>query len=72
LKKLKKSSRYKSLFGVCGGIAEFVGISAFSIRLIFLVTLPTSILIYVILLNSMEETYTLHCSELNLGKIKWY
>ncbi|WP_082423104.1 PspC domain-containing protein [Paenibacillus dakarensis] len=59
MKKLKRSSKYKSLFGVCGGIAEFVGISAFSIRLIFLVSLPASMLIYVILLNSMEETNTL-------------
>lgn len=59
MKKLRRSSKHKSLFGVCGGIAEFVGISALSIRLIFLVTLPVSALIYVILLNSMEETRTL-------------
>lgn len=59
MKKLRRSSKHKSLFGVCGGIAEFVGISALSIRLIFLVTLPVSVLIYVILLNSMEETRTL-------------
>ncbi|HWJ78899.1 MAG TPA: PspC domain-containing protein [Niallia sp.] len=62
MKKLKKSSKHKSIFGVCGGIADFLGISALSIRLIFLVTLPISILIYVILHNSMEDetnTYTL-------------
>ncbi|MCM3633556.1 PspC domain-containing protein [Paenibacillus camelliae] len=55
MKKLRKSARHKSIFGICGGIADFLGISALSIRLIFLITLPTSILIYIILHNSMDE-----------------
>lgn len=59
MRKMKKSSIHKSLLGVCGGIADFVGISALSVRLIFLVTLPVSILIYIILANSMEDTHTL-------------
>lgn len=59
MRTMKKSQKQKSILGVCGGIAEFVGISAFSIRLIFLVTLPVSILIYIILANSMEEMHTL-------------
>ncbi|WP_418936201.1 PspC domain-containing protein [Natronobacillus azotifigens] len=28
------------MYGVCGGIAEFFGISAFGVRLIFIVLLP--------------------------------
>lgn len=54
-----KSSVNKSMFGVCGGIAEFFGISALGVRLIFIVTLPTSILVYLILHNSMTERVTL-------------
>lgn len=59
MRTMKKSQKHKSILGVCGGIAEFVGISALSIRLIFLVTLPVSILIYIILANSMEDMHTL-------------
>ncbi|MCJ7842151.1 PspC domain-containing protein [Lederbergia sp. NSJ-179] len=42
----------KSLYGVCGGIAEFFGISSFAVRLIFLIFMPTSLLIYIILADS--------------------
>ena len=34
-KKLCKSSKDDKLFGVCGGIAEYLGISSFWIRLIW-------------------------------------
>ncbi|WP_080839407.1 PspC domain-containing protein [Cohnella massiliensis] len=57
--KLKRSSRNKSIQGVCGGIAEFFGISSFGIRLIFIVTLPVSFIIYIILANSLDENHTL-------------
>ncbi|MBU9712495.1 PspC domain-containing protein [Evansella tamaricis] len=53
---LKKSSKEKSLYGVCGGIAEFFGISSLSIRLIFLVTMPVSIIVYIILVNSLPDS----------------
>ncbi|WP_404451715.1 PspC domain-containing protein [Virgibacillus necropolis] len=55
--KLRRSSGEKSLLGVCGGIAEFFGISSsFSIRLIFILTMPASLIIYIILANSIDES----------------
>ncbi|WP_328803571.1 PspC domain-containing protein [Paenibacillus silvestris] len=56
---MKRSSRDKSLQGVCGGIAEFFGISSFAIRLIFILTIPASFIIYIILTNSLDENTTL-------------
>ena len=46
--KLKKSSKDKIISGVCGGIAEYFGISSLAIRIIFFI-LPASILVYVVL-----------------------
>lgn len=57
--KLKKSSRDKSIQEVCGGIAEFFGISSFSIRLIFILTMPASLIIYIVLTNSLDENTSL-------------
>lgn len=37
-KKLRKSNKNKIMFGVCGGIAEYLGIDAAVIRLIFVLT----------------------------------
>ncbi|MFA9560249.1 PspC domain-containing protein [Evansella sp. AB-rgal1] len=54
--KLRRSSTSKSMFGVCGGLAEFFGISPFSVRLIFLFTMPGSFLVYIILLNSIDDS----------------
>ncbi|HSO57809.1 MAG TPA: PspC domain-containing protein [Paenisporosarcina sp.] len=53
--KLKKSSSDKSLAGVCGGIAEYFGISSFAVRLIFIL-LPANIIIYLILVNTMSDS----------------
>ncbi|MDN6193839.1 MAG: PspC domain-containing protein [Alkalibacterium gilvum] len=53
--KLRKSSKDKSLHGVCGGIAEFFGISSLAIRLIF-IFLPANVFIYIILANTMAES----------------
>lgn len=36
---LRRSRRNRILFGVCGGLAEFFGISAFWFRLAFLIAL---------------------------------
>jgi phage shock protein PspC (stress-responsive transcriptional regulator) len=36
---LRRSRRNRVLLGVCGGLAEFFGISAFWIRLFFLIAL---------------------------------
>lgn len=52
---LRKSSTDKCLAGVCGGIAEYFGISSFIVRLLF-IFLPANILIYLILGNSMQDS----------------
>jgi len=53
--KLRKSSSDKSISGVCGGIAEYFGISSFAVRLLF-VFLPANIIIYLILVNTMSDS----------------
>ncbi|WP_076560765.1 PspC domain-containing protein [Salimicrobium flavidum] len=53
--KLKKSSTDKSIHGVCGGIAEFFGISSLGVRLLF-IFLPGNLVIYIILANTMSES----------------
>ncbi|WP_332633994.1 PspC domain-containing protein [Halalkalibacter flavus] len=55
-RKLRKSSIDKSISGVCGGIAEFLGISSFFIRLIFILFLPANLLIYIILANTLPDS----------------
>ncbi|WP_245570097.1 PspC domain-containing protein [Lacticigenium naphthae] len=55
--KLRKSATDRSLYGVCGGIAEYFGISSFAVRLIFIFLLvPTNIIIYMILANTMSAS----------------
>ncbi|WP_226678222.1 PspC domain-containing protein [Mesobacillus jeotgali] len=53
---LKKSSTDKSIAGVCGGIAEYYGISSLAVRLIFLLLPGANILIYLILVNTMSDS----------------
>jgi len=53
--KLRKSSTDKALTGVCGGIAEFFGISSFVVRLIFIFTSPASFWVYVLLVWSLKD-----------------
>ena len=52
--KLTKSSTDRVFSGVCGGIAEFTGISAWAIRILFLL-LPSNLLIYIILAFVMQK-----------------
>ncbi|WP_036835889.1 PspC domain-containing protein [Pontibacillus litoralis] len=59
MKKLMKSSRDKALFGVCGGIAEFFGLSPFIVRIIFIFTTPVSFWIYLFLASSLKENRSL-------------
>ncbi|WP_369384410.1 PspC domain-containing protein [Halalkalibacter wakoensis] len=54
-KKLRKSATDKSISGVCGGIAEFFGVSSFVIRLLF-IFLPVNLLIYIILANILPDS----------------
>lgn len=53
--KLMKSSKDKALYGVCGGIAEFFGISSFIVRLLFVFTASVSFWVYVFLLWALKE-----------------
>lgn len=54
--KLRKSSDDRVISGVCGGIAEFFGISSLAVRLIFLI-LPSNLLLYIILAMIMPKDY---------------
>ncbi|MFS0553185.1 PspC domain-containing protein [Brevibacillus sp. 179-C9.3 HS] len=55
-RQLKRSSTDKSILGVCGGIADFFGISSFIVRLIFVVFAgPVLGIVYLILGNILEE-----------------
>ncbi|EPE61438.1 pspC domain protein [Exiguobacterium sp. S17] len=51
---LRKSATDRSLAGVCGGIAEYFGMSSLGVRLLFLI-MPGNILVYIILANSMQD-----------------
>ncbi|MDX8345787.1 PspC domain-containing protein [Rossellomorea sp. YZS02] len=53
--KLTKSRTDKLVSGVCGGIAEYFGISSLGVRLIFLL-LPANVFIYLILVNTMHDS----------------
>ncbi len=53
---LRKSSTDKSIMGVCGGIAEYFGISSFAVRLILILLSPANLLIYIILASTMSES----------------
>ena len=48
-KKLTRSSSDRVLAGVCGGIAEFFGISSLAVRILFVVLGPLDLLLYIIL-----------------------
>ncbi|HLU23054.1 MAG TPA: PspC domain-containing protein [Bacillaceae bacterium] len=54
-KRLRRSATDRSLTGVCGGIAEYLGVSSFGVRLIFMI-LPVSFLIYIILANTIPDS----------------
>lgn len=59
MKKLRKSSNDRAIVGVCGGIAEFFGISSFVVRLIFLLTISVSLWVYLVLSWTLEDSYLL-------------
>ncbi|WP_342601039.1 PspC domain-containing protein [Psychrobacillus sp. FSL H8-0483] len=60
MQKLKKSSKDRLLRGVCGGIAEFFGISTTIVRLIFFFTSPASIIVYLFLAVTLENDNKLY------------
>ncbi|EKE30766.1 phage shock protein C, PspC [Salimicrobium jeotgali] len=53
--KLTKSSTDRELYGVCGGIAEYLGISSFIVRVIFLFTFGVSFWVYIFLVWGLDE-----------------
>ncbi|PAV29604.1 PspC domain-containing protein [Virgibacillus profundi] len=55
-KKLRKSSTDKAISGVCGGIADFFGISSFGVRLLFILFLPVNLIVYIILANTIPDS----------------
>ncbi|WP_088014708.1 PspC domain-containing protein [Gottfriedia acidiceleris] len=57
-KNLRKSSKDKSISGVCGGIAEYFDISSFFIRILFILFLPANLIIYIILANTLPDSPT--------------
>ncbi|EMR06400.1 phage shock protein C [Bhargavaea cecembensis DSE10] len=59
MKKLRKSLDDRAIVGVCGGIAEFFGISSFVVRLIFLLTASVSLWVYLVLSWALDESYLL-------------
>lgn len=52
--KLRKSSTDRIVSGVCGGIAEFFGISSLAVRIGFII-LPSNLLVYIILALIMPD-----------------
>ncbi len=60
-KKLTKSLSDKVLFGVCGGLAEYLGWDSTLVRVIFIVLtlagVGSPILIYIILAIAMPQAY---------------
>ena len=55
LRRLTKSPTNKALYGVCGGIADFFGISPFAVRFLFFLTSSVSVWIYLILVWALDE-----------------
>ncbi|UJL47107.1 PspC domain-containing protein [Virgibacillus sp. NKC19-16] len=53
--KLIKSSTDKAISGVCGGIADYFGISSLGVRILFII-LPANLLIYLILVYTIPNS----------------
>ncbi|GAF66781.1 PspC domain-containing protein [Alkalihalobacillus trypoxylicola] len=51
---LHRSSTDKMFFGVCGGIAQHLGISSFLVRVLFVI-LPISIIAYLLMAVILTE-----------------
>lgn len=55
MNKIKRSQTNKMIAGVCGGLAEEMGINSFWIRLLFVIGFPYSLIAYIIGLMFMEK-----------------
>ncbi|MFF2754475.1 PspC domain-containing protein [Psychrobacillus sp. NPDC058041] len=60
MQKLKKSSKDRVLRGVCGGVAEFFGISSTIVRLIFFFIGSISFIVYLFLAVTLENDNKLY------------
>jgi len=58
-KEITKSSTDKALYGVCGGIAEYFGISPFIVRAVFFLTATVSIWVYIFLVWFLDDGLSL-------------
>lgn len=62
-RRLTKSEEQKMLFGVCGGLAEYFGLDATLVRLVFvfltIIGVGSPILIYIILAFMMPNRYSI-------------
>lgn len=58
-KKVTKSTTDKALYGVCGGIAEYFGISSFIVRALFFITATVSIWVYIFLVWFLDDGLSL-------------
>lgn len=58
MNKLRRSKTDRSIQCVCGGLGAFFGISPLAIRIIFLITLPVSLVVYLILAYMVDEEPT--------------
>lgn len=54
-RKFRKSYKDRSIAGVCGGIADYFGISSFFVRLLF-IFLPGNVIIYLVLANILPDS----------------
>ncbi|MBM7542055.1 PspC domain-containing protein [Amphibacillus cookii] len=59
MEKRLRLSENKALFGVCGGIAEFFGISPTIVRIIFILVPPGNIAVYLVLAIYLYNDRTL-------------
>ncbi len=53
--RIQKSATDRSFHGVCGGIAEYFGISSLIVRLPFILFIPAGLIIYIVLTNLLAE-----------------
>lgn len=58
-RKPTKSATDKALYGVCGGIAEYFGISSFVVRALFFLTATVSIWVYIFLDWFLDDGFSL-------------
>ncbi|MBN9654013.1 PspC domain-containing protein [Halobacillus sp. GSS1] len=54
---MKRSVTNQSLHGVCAGIAHHFGLFPMAIRLLFVLTFPFSLFLYILLANTLPSDH---------------